>query len=96
VRTLRCHALGRGRIAPGGDSHGTKGEYESKGLSQAKSCLLSRAAHARCLLLTQGLERLAGRGVQRKKGRRILRIPKAEMHGNQEALLFQSQCDAAL
>jgi hypothetical protein len=55
---------------------------------QAKSCLLSRAAHARCLLLTQGLEKLAGHGVQRKKGHRILLISKAEFHGNQEALLF--------
>src|SRR5216683_4893531 len=46
---VRCHALGRGRMAPGGDSHSTKGEYDSKGLSKPRlACYRGRRTQDVC------------------------------------------------
>lgn len=79
-------------MAPGGDSHSTKGEYDSKGLSKASlACYRGRRTQDVCSW--RDSQSLA---FSPKQGHRILRIFKAEIHGNQEALLFQSQCDAAL
>jgi hypothetical protein len=71
-------------MAPGGDNHSTKGEYDSKGLSKPSlSCY--RGGACKMSALDSGPGETLSPCVQRKNWHRILLISKAEMHGNQEA-----------
>ena len=65
-------------MAPGGDSHSTKGEYDSKGLSKPSlSCY--RGGACKMSALDSGPGETLSPCVQRKNWHRILLISKAEM-----------------
>jgi hypothetical protein len=60
-------------MAPGGDSHSTKGEYDSKGLSKPSlSCY--RGGACKMSALDSGPGETLSRSVQRKNWHRILLI----------------------